>query len=642
MPVASSRPPYTMNLPASYLHWQDAARRLLEPLAALMHPGEASLAIAGPASDHDAQADRLEAFARPLLLAAHWLQSAPRAEDFAFREKIAGWFRDGLAAGTDPRGPHYWGPDANYHQHHVEIGLMAIALQIAPAQLWEPLSPEVRDQVARWFATARGNGIVNNNHYFMGVHILEFLQKHGYGRRTDRVLVDEFLARLEGMYRGGGWFEDGINQAYDHYNAYAFHFYGLWWARLHGARDPARAQRWREWAREFVRDYEHFFAASGEHPAFGRSITYRFNGLNVFGLSLLENCCDLPPGRMRRLCTRNLDFFLARPIQQEQGCLSLGWTDAFPALAESYSCAGSPYWAAKGFAPLLLPPEHPFWHAPEEPLLAERGDYAHVIRPAGLVVRSTRGEVEIVNAGSQISNLNTRFGPWKWSKTAYRTGVSFTLAFPAATNWSLDSALTIELDDGRIIGRHSTVAVEMDEAHVYYSCNLGVKTGQINTTVETGVWWRGDWLLQLHTFVAQQSVVLRVGGYALPLGDGETASAAAALKEQAHGRLAVFAPDGRGSALQPLNGFMAMEWETRFDEKRPRAHIAAPFHATPVARSARVTGAGWLAALTWAGRGAAEAAPWRVVAQAAGRWILQHPELGEWRIEHWALPEAAR
>jgi len=622
-------------IPPTYQHWQDAARRLLEPLAALMHPGRADLAIAGPASDHDAQADRLESFARPLLLAAHWLQSAPRREDAAFRQRLATWFREGLLAGTDPTGPAYWGPDANYHQHHVEIGLLAIALQIAPADLWDPLPAAGRDQVARWLGTARGNGIVNNNHYFMGVHILEFLGRFGYGRRTDRVIIDEFLSRLEGMHRGGGWFEDGMNQAYDHYNAYAFHFYGLWWARLHGARDPARARRWREWARQFVAHYEHFFAASGEHPAFGRSITYRFNCLNVFGLAVLEDCSDLPLGRVRRLCTRNLDFFLSRPIAQAQGCLSLGWTDHFEAIAETYSCAASPYWAAKGFAALLLPPDHPFWSAPEEPLLSERGDHAHAIPAAGLVVRSTAGEVEIINAGSQVSNTSLRFGAWKWSKTAYRTGVSFTLAFPAMTNWSTDSALTVQLDDGTVYGRHSTIAAELDEAHVLYSHNLGFRTNQANTGVESAVWWRAGWLLQLHTCEPRQPVVFRLGGYALPLADPRVERTIAA------DRLAAFAPDGRGTVLQPLHGFTALEWHERLDEASTRAHIAAPYHVTPVARTPRRSSPGWLAALTWTGTDRAESAPWSVVSDAAGAWQLSHPLLGAWEIRHWALPNLA-
>ena len=71
----------------------------------------------------------------------------------AFRERIAGWFREGLAAGTESRNPGYWGPDASYHQHHVEMGLMSIALQLAPRDLWAPLTRDEQDQVARWFAT---------------------------------------------------------------------------------------------------------------------------------------------------------------------------------------------------------------------------------------------------------------------------------------------------------------------------------------------------------------------------------------------------------------------------------------------------------------------------------------------------------
>jgi hypothetical protein len=624
-----------------YRHWQLQALRLLEPLAALMTPGRACLPIEGPASDHDAQADRLESFARPLLLAAYFLQSERHPDDNALRARIVAWFCEGLVAGTDPRSPEYWGPDASYHQHHVEMGLLSIALQIAPEALWHPLSAGERDQVADWLATARGGGIVNNNHLFMSVHILEFLGKHGYAHRTDRAVIAAHLNQLETMHRGGGWFEDGINQAYDHYNAYAFHFYGLWWARLHGGREPERAARWRDWARSFAGDYQYFFAASGEHPAFGRSIMYRFNAVAIFGLAVAEDCTDLPHGRLRRLCTRNLDFFLARPITQAQGCLDFGWTDVFTDLAEPYSCAASPYWCAKGFSPLLLPSAHPFWSAPEEPLPSETGDFARVIPPAGLVVRGVGGEVEILNAGSMVSNTQLRYGAWKWSKLAYRTGTSFTLARGApATNWSADNALVQHLDDDRVFGRHSTTAVELSESHIGYAYNLGFKTGQVNTGVETYVFWRAGWLLHVHHVTPRQPVVLRLGGYALPLTADE------AVEVRAHG-LAADAPPaalacrthhGRGTVLQPLLGFVAGEWEARLDEAFPRTHIAAPFHATPVLRSARVTAPLVLAALSWTGQDHTHAAPWNVGQGKGGDWSFTHPALGTWNVRHWALP----
>jgi hypothetical protein len=626
-------------LPPAYRHWQDAARRLLEPLAALMQAGRADLPLAGPPSDHDAQADRLESFARPLLLAAFWLPSIPRPEDAALRGQTAAWFRAGLALGTDPASPEYWGPDASYHQHHVEMGLMAIALQLAPRELWAPLPAATRAQVLRWFATCRGGGIVNNNHLFMSVHILEFLRTQGAAHRTDAAVVTAHLAQLETMHRGGGWFEDGINQAFDHYNAYAFHFYGLMWARLHGAQDPARAGRWRDWARRFAADYAHFFAASGEHPAFGRSITYRFNGLNVFGLALAENCTDLAPGMLRRLCTRSLDFFLSRPIYTPQGALGPGLTDIFPKIIEPYSAPASPYWTAKGFTPLLLPPAHPFWTEPERSLPAERG-FVRVMPAPGLVTRSTPdGGVEILNAGSMVGNTQLRYGAWKWSKLSYRTGVHFTYAFPEISNVSLDSALTQQLDDGRLFGRHSTVAVELTDDHLGYSWNLGFKTGQVNTGVETFVFWRAGWLLHVHHYEARQPVVLRLGGFALPLREPVPVGPALVTGPRPY-MLDFFSSDNRGTVLQLLAGTATPDWDHRLDDTTERRHVAAPYHVTPVFTTPRHTGSGVLAALSWAGTDRAEAAPWRLVSATAGAWRLSHPKLGDWDLCHWSLPSS--
>ncbi|WP_438481913.1 DUF2264 domain-containing protein [Oleiharenicola lentus] len=620
-----------MNLPATYIHWQDSARRLLEPLAALIQPGHADLDLHGAASDHDKQADRLESFARPLTLAAFWLHSTARSEDAAFREEISTWFRAALVAGTNPSSPHYWGPDASYHQHHVEMGLMAIALQIAERDVWAPLSADEKKQAARWFATCRGGGIVNNNHLFMSVHILEFLGQAGFAHRTDRAVITAHLNQLETMHRGGGWFEDGINQAYDHYNAYAFHFYGLMWAHLHGVQDMTRAERWRGWGKLFVADYQHFFAASGEHPAFGRSITYRFNCLNVFGLALAEDCTDLAPGLLRRLCTRNLDFFLSKPIYQDQGCLSYGFTDTFPKIVEAYSCAASPYWAAKGFTPLLLPPNHAFWNDAEQPLPAERS-FVRVMKAPGLITRSVPGgDIEILNAGSMVGNTQLRYGPWKWSKLSYRTGVHFTFAFPEISAVSFDSALTAELDDGRVYGRHSTVAVELENDHLGYSYNLGFKTGQANTGVETFIFWKDGWLLHVHHYDAQQPVVLRVGGFALPMSESH------ALLSDPGQHLSAFC-DSRGSALQLLSNGFTPGWDNRLDDKSERRHVAAPYHATPVFKSVRHTGAGIIVGVSWTGSDEAESAPWKITRSTAGELALHHPKLGPWEIRHWSLP----
>ena len=79
-PAASAEP---------YAWWRNAAESLLKPLAALMAPNKADLPLRGQASNHGAPADRLESFARPCLLAAHWLASEPSAREELSRRELA-------------------------------------------------------------------------------------------------------------------------------------------------------------------------------------------------------------------------------------------------------------------------------------------------------------------------------------------------------------------------------------------------------------------------------------------------------------------------------------------------------------------------------------------------------------------------
>src|SRR5688500_18507731 len=138
-----------------------------------------------------------------------------------------------------------------------------------------------------------------------------------------------------------------------------------------------------------------------------------------------------------------------------------------------------------------------------------------------------------------VGNTQTRSGPWKWSKHAYPTGTHFTYWIPGSTTYSLDSALNAEAADCRHYGRDATDAVGREHEHMGYSCNLGAKVGQANTSVETYVWWRAGWILHVHHVEPRQPVVLRVGGFALPL------SAPDVQFEPS----AAWSADGRGTVL---------------------------------------------------------------------------------------------
>ena len=615
---------------SDYDSWRAAAESLLQPLAVLMQPGKADIPLRGPASNHGAQADRLESFARPCLLAAHWLVSQPSTTEQLSRTQLAEWFQRGLVTGTDPTSAEYWGPTANHHQHTVEMAALTLALQMARSQLWEPLSRKEREQVAEWFGSVRGAGLHRNNHMFFCVLPLAFLEQEGFGRPADRAVSRHLMDVLEGMAVGGGWFLDGMNETVDYYAGYAWGYYGLWWARLYGQTDASRAQRWRDWAASFIKDYACFFSASGENPPFGRSLPYRFAASAPFALAEYCGVSAIPPGQARRLCTRNLVFFLRQPIEQSQGALSLGWTDEFPAVAEAYSCAGSPYWAAKGFAPLLLPPSHEFWRAQEKPFPAEQGDFSRAIPQTGLVVRSHGGDVEVLNNANGICVGNIKFGTWKWGKLSYRSGFGFEIA-PADNRYPLDAALTADFGDGAIHGRHQAQPVAVQPDHCASVYGLGDRFSQNHVSVESRLWWRGGWQLHWHHVVAHQPAVLQLGTYSLVLPDGVTREVK--LTDQ-HG---VALNADRGVAIQPLQGFAKV---SRHDTGPQRRTHLLGWHAVLLtADTDRITGAHDLLALVWAGKDAKEASPWDIVGSEPGRLSLRQAGLGDWEIVHADLPK---
>lgn len=624
----------TLDLPAcagreTRRWWMRSAEDLLRPLVALMEPGASDLPLRGPASNHGAQADRLESFARPCLLAAHWLAAEPDGEETLAREPVAAWFREGLVAGADPARPGTWGPAANFHQHTVEMGALVLALEMAGDWLWEPLTGAERALVAAWMGSVRGVGLHRNNHLFFGVLPLCFLDGKGLGRPGDRALIARWMDALEAMHLGGGWFIDGMNETVDHYNAYAFHYYGLWWGRLYGALDPGRAERWRDWASAFLPDYAFFFAASGELVPFGRSLAYRFAASAPFGLAAACGVSAVDPGLARRLCTRSLHFFLDRAPLQEQGALSLGWTDTFPPLAEAYSCAGSPYWAAKGFAPLLLPADHAFWTAEERPLPAEENDFALPVPQAGLVVRGDAGEVELLNAGVAICGGNTGFGVYKWGRLSVRTGLGWETPGPdGRPPW--DALLAAEVRDGTVFIRHSThpLAVERDHMACVYS--LGDRFSHCSVQVETHLWWRAGWHLHLHRCRAWQPARLILGGYSLAADRAESLAVDGAFP---------FVVGENGTwfvGLQAVAGFCRSDCRTAGSGGHPRTHLSGPCSMTLALTTDWIDGAVDLVALTTVGK--RKPVPWTLIASAPGELTLESASGETWTVRHPALP----
>ena len=622
----------------AYRGWQDRAWKLLAPLEKLMVTGRAELPIEGQASDHDLNADRIETFARPILLFAHWRHSLEQHSedgDFEKASVMEQWFRQAIIIGTDPESEHFWGWSSNFHQHSVEMGLLVIGLELSREWLWNSLSEGEQQQVLAWIESDVGNGHHWNNHMFFGIFVMEFLLREGRGFPSYKAVIDRWFHELENMYLGEGWFMDGMNESVDFYNAYAWHYYPLWWIRLYGDSNPERCEWWKEKTTLFMQHYALFFSARGEQAAFGRSITYRFNVTAPFGMAQLMDVSPVSPGLAREICERNMDFFFEKPIFQEQGCLSMGWYDVFEDMVESYSCGGSPYWAAKAFSPLLLSLDDPFWSAFAEPLPAESGDEVAIFKSPALIVRTVGGESEIINVGSQIASTNIRFGTWKWGRLSYRSSVGF-LITRDADQYPLDAGLTAtNPSETLVLGRHYTAPVKVAEDSMACLYSLGHKSEQSQISIETRMWWKGGWQLIVHRYISHQDSLLRHGSYALGIdtpGD---------LSENREGNAyASLFSDGRGIAIQLVSGYEAMGTRDRLSENDgSREHIQSPFHAVRVLEKKVGRESGHLACLSWAGKDASEASAWKVVNLARGCWEFYHDTLGSWLVEDESLPE---
>lgn len=380
--------------------WFAAADRMLDALAPFRSDSGALIALPGRASWSGSRSDALEGFARSFLLLALRVAGDDGGDPAALLPR----YRAGLLAGTDPAHPDAWPAIADRGQALVEAASLAIALDLTRPWLWDTLSGDERQRVARWFEPSARVSTPDNNWVLFRVVVQEFLAGSGFPHEAS--VIDAGLARVDGWYDGDGWFRDGDGQNFDYYNAWAMHLYPLLWARMHERRDPARAARERERALErltaFLPQHARFFGADGTPVFQGRSLPYRFAALAPLWLGELHGVSPLEPGALRRLASRTFRRFADGGAFDDRGVLTNGWFGAFPPMVQPYSGPASPYWASKGFLGLLLPAASSVWSAEAQATPVERSDASLRLLAPGALLETTAadGIARLVNHGS--------------------------------------------------------------------------------------------------------------------------------------------------------------------------------------------------------------------------------------------------
>ncbi|WP_420112250.1 DUF2264 domain-containing protein [Pseudactinotalea sp.] len=475
------------------------AHALWLPVRDRLSPGRAAARLGGTGAHFDDDAAGLEGFARPL-----WglVPLAAGGGDIDLDPVLAG-----IEAGADPASPEYWGEAVDRDQRLVEMAALGLGLALTPERFWDPLAPTSRDHLSRWLARINDVECNDNNWLFFRVLVNLGLDRVG-SPLANPAGTEAALERLESFYLGDGWYADGAVGRADHYVPWAFHFYGLIYARLAGERDPARAERFRERAALIAEDFAHWFDDDGAALPYGRSLTYRFAASAFWGALAFADVEALPWARTRGLYTRHLQWWRGRDVD-DRGVLPIGYAYPNLTMAEAYNSPGSPYWAAKAFLPLALAEDHPFWSAVPAP---SRREPVRTQKHAALILCDDRDGGHVVGlAGGQNAD-QFRHGPEKYDKFAYST--SFGVSVPASGYWlheqAGDSTLLLSEDGVQWRGRRAPEDVKIDDGIVWSRWRAFD-----DVEVETWLWPQLPWQLRVHLIRTGRPLRTAEGAWAL-------------------------------------------------------------------------------------------------------------------------------
>ena len=425
--------------------WLALADRMLTSVRRLASPGHARITLPGPEGGYGHTVDGLEGFARTFLLAGFRIAG----ESGAGCDDLAAWYAAGIATGTDPSSPERWVRLDEHPQAKVEAASIALILDLTRPWIWDRLDPVVQDRVVAYLSPAVGDPTYPRiNWVWFRLVVQTFLRSVG-GPWSAAEMADD-LATHDTFARADGWLSDGAGRAYDHYVGWALHLYPTLWARMAGAEDLAAARRERDVARldRYLRDAVGLVGADGSPLIQGRSLIYRFAAAAAFWVGALAGVPSVPPGQLRRAASGVLAHFVEHGAPDERGLLTVGWHAPWPALAQSYSGPGSPYWAAKGMLGIALPADHPVWTAPEEPLPHEVGDTLFAVTAPGWLVAGSRadGIVRVVNHGTDHAEEGATVADSPlYARLGYSTATAPVLD---GSGWSTPVDQSVSLVDG--------------------------------------------------------------------------------------------------------------------------------------------------------------------------------------------------
>ena len=353
-----------------------------------------------------------------------------------------------ISEGTDPESERRFDKnvteqtEVNFaNQCITEIAAYLVAVCFAKDTLWTPLPEDKKDAIAKWihkYALIALKDSWPNNHYWYPVFGIEILKSLGYYDEGSEEYLKKAYCELENLYVGNGWYCDGLEFGrFDYYEAWAHHAYTLLWMLIADKSSESykeRCERYKARTSEFLKLYSHYFDSDGGMCAYGRSLSYRFAAVSVFGLAALTGC-DFDLGVSKSIILRNIEYFFSKSIPSESGVFGCGYLYDSTRFAENYASDGANTCYTEGFMCLLAGEDHPLWKSEARPLHIENGDYL-IVCPAEVLDFLLRGENDyggvtlFNNAIHYFQTVNYAFNDMcsYYSKFCYNSRAGFALS----------------------------------------------------------------------------------------------------------------------------------------------------------------------------------------------------------------------
>ncbi|MFB0515033.1 MAG: DUF2264 domain-containing protein [Candidatus Neomarinimicrobiota bacterium] len=588
--------------------WVELAEKEIAAIQPYLTPGKGGLALPNPVRWMDAYLPEpekmksfywMEGYTRTRLLLASWMAGTGRTSLTIDGRSvnILDQFIEGLLAASDPAHPEYIGDRYGNNQWIAEISGAALAICVARGLVWTKLTPKERKQVAEWLFSTTGHTIPHNNWYLFVANTHSVLK--ALGEQYDQSELEHCLDQVKGFYIGSGWFMDGDDErgySVDQYNAWGFHHFLPAYVFM-GSLDKEQADWITDCLRKFVNSYRRFFGSNGAIAMWGRSWAYRPALTAPFIWAELLGISPLAPGESRRLVSGTMKYYLEHEYLRNDLTPTMGYVGENLELIEPYSQYGSPYWASAAFLSLLMPPSHPFWQDPEEPLPVERRSYVLQEKDIGMLVAGNHqtGEVQIINhrAWHQREGENTKYAK-KYTNYAYSSHFGIDLRRDP-NGYNCDNMFSVSPDGKKHSQRIIPHFIRLDDnygASYYYplsgfpfsevgdtraySADYETKTkGDRSVKVTTQVYLKEFCQLRVHTLETECALAaVREGGFALNYFD----KAVEAVVEE---DMLAFWNGERGSFIKNLYGYTSPDQLEALLKKTHNHHTLGGQSVTP-------------------------------------------------------------